>query len=416
MISLLLLILALMMSAVVTRIGAIALEITGLTPDQALFQASSAFSGTGFTTQEAELAVRLPQRRKIIRNLIRFGNAGIITTMATLVGTLVASPQLVASLDNQIILFGVTFSKPILLLCALIFGVYAVQRFLSKPAVSRLIKEMVTQWLLHEHLVEPVMYEQVAICANGNGIVQLEICEKNPMLNRTLAETGISGRNISVLNVTKAHESVAFPAPDYRIEQGDLLMLFGPLNSIHASCITPETPTHIHNKDLLEDAPLALGTEAPLFSLPDQHGNFFHLADFIGKKHVILLFYPMDNTPTCSSQLKKFASHPDDIAALDAVVVAINPQSVKSHARFGSQINVHYPILTDKNKAVCRRYKAMMLWGLLVNRTVYVIDKSGRISYAQRGNPRLNEVLQAIHTGSGQRPPEPETPACTLSV
>ena len=75
----------LILSLTVVRIGAIALELTGLSTDIAAFQAQSAFSGVGFTTSESESIVNHPMRRKIIRTLILFGSAGITSTVATLI-------------------------------------------------------------------------------------------------------------------------------------------------------------------------------------------------------------------------------------------------------------------------------------------------------------------------------------------
>lgn len=79
------LLIIILLSIVVVRIGAIALELTGLSPEIASFQAQSAFSGVGFTTREAEAIVTHPVRRRIVRILILLGSAGVTTSIATLV-------------------------------------------------------------------------------------------------------------------------------------------------------------------------------------------------------------------------------------------------------------------------------------------------------------------------------------------
>ncbi|MDD5355458.1 MAG: potassium transporter TrkA, partial [Candidatus Omnitrophica bacterium] len=84
MIALFSLLIIIIMSVVVVRIGSIALELTGLSPEIASFQAQSVFSGVGFTTQESEAIVTHPLRRRIIRILILFGSAGVTTSIATL--------------------------------------------------------------------------------------------------------------------------------------------------------------------------------------------------------------------------------------------------------------------------------------------------------------------------------------------
>ena len=86
------------LSVTVIRIGSIALELTGLSPEVAAFQAQSAFSGTGFTTSESDSIVTHPVRRKIVRILILFGSVGLTSTIATFLLTfLVESNQSMAS-------------------------------------------------------------------------------------------------------------------------------------------------------------------------------------------------------------------------------------------------------------------------------------------------------------------------------
>lgn len=72
-------------SALITRVAAIALAHTGLSTESARFQARSAYTGSGFTTQESEKIMSFPVRRKIIYMLMLIGNAGIVTTMSTLI-------------------------------------------------------------------------------------------------------------------------------------------------------------------------------------------------------------------------------------------------------------------------------------------------------------------------------------------
>ena len=84
MVALISLLVIITLSIVAVRIGAIALELTGLSPEIASFQAQSAFSGAGFTTSEAEVIVSHPVRRRIVRILILFGSAGLTTSIATL--------------------------------------------------------------------------------------------------------------------------------------------------------------------------------------------------------------------------------------------------------------------------------------------------------------------------------------------
>jgi len=82
-----------LVSFLVVRAGAIALMMTGMDRDRAGFQALSAFSGTGFTTKEAELVVNHPIRRRIVSWLILMGNAGIVTVIVTATSSLVTAKR-----------------------------------------------------------------------------------------------------------------------------------------------------------------------------------------------------------------------------------------------------------------------------------------------------------------------------------
>ncbi|GAG87195.1 unnamed protein product, partial [marine sediment metagenome] len=81
------LLIAILVSFIVVRIGGFALQLTGIEPEVASFQALSAFSGTGFTTREAERVVGHRTRRRIVTILIILGNAGMVTVIATLVAS-----------------------------------------------------------------------------------------------------------------------------------------------------------------------------------------------------------------------------------------------------------------------------------------------------------------------------------------
>ena len=92
--NILLFIVTIIISFIVVRIGAIAFQLTGLEWSLAKFQSLSCFSGTGFTTKEAELITGNPQRRHIVSILMVLGNAGLVTLVATFANTLRPSIRL----------------------------------------------------------------------------------------------------------------------------------------------------------------------------------------------------------------------------------------------------------------------------------------------------------------------------------
>jgi peroxiredoxin Q/BCP len=143
----------------------------------------------------------------------------------------------------------------------------------------------------------------------------------------------------------------------------------------------------------LFDSPLAVGTEAPDFSLSDENGKVVRLSNFRGQSHVVLVFYPGDNTSVCTKQLCEFRDEWNRVLAKDTVVLGINPQSAESHRKFIQKQRYPFPLLVDKGKEAAKLYHA---GGLIVRRTVYLIDRNGIVRFAERGKPAPEKVLASI--------------------
>jgi thioredoxin-dependent peroxiredoxin len=137
--------------------------------------------------------------------------------------------------------------------------------------------------------------------------------------------------------------------------------------------------------------PLPVGAEAPDFSLPDQDGNTIRLSDFRGT-NVVLVFYPGDDTPTCTTQLCEFRDAWADAKKRKTTVFGVNPWSEGSHSKFRAKYKLPFPLLVDKGQRVGSLYRTH---SLMVRRTVYLIGPDGRIRYAERGKPDPAVVLAA---------------------
>jgi thioredoxin-dependent peroxiredoxin len=137
--------------------------------------------------------------------------------------------------------------------------------------------------------------------------------------------------------------------------------------------------------------PLAVGEDAPEFTLRDQDGGSVSLAALRGK-NVVLVFYPADETTLCTKQLCEFRDKWALVQSKDAVVLGINPANEAKHARFCANHRFPFPLLADPGQQVGALYRAK---GLIVKRTVYLVGKSGKIRYAWRGKPMPEEVLAA---------------------
>ena len=132
--------------------------------------------------------------------------------------------------------------------------------------------------------------------------------------------------------------------------------------------------------DWLFSDPLAVGTKAPDFTLPDQGGNLVSLAALRGK-NVVLVFYPRDETSVCTQQLCEFRDQWAEVKAKNTVVFGVNPQDAASHAKFREHHRYPFPLLTDAGQKMGELFHAK---GLIVKRTVYLIGPDGVIRYADR--------------------------------
>ena len=132
---------------------------------------------------------------------------------------------------------------------------------------------------------------------------------------------------------------------------------------------------------------LAVGTQAPAFTLPDKDGNSVSLSDFKGQK-VVLYFYPKDSTPGCTRQAQAFRDAFAEFTKAGAVVIGISKDSVKSHLNFATKQELPFILLSDTEHTVLEAYEVWQekkLYGKVsmgVVRSVYVIDADGKIAAA----------------------------------
>lgn len=142
------------------------------------------------------------------------------------------------------------------------------------------------------------------------------------------------------------------------------------------------------------DTMLTVGTSAPPFELKSTDGTVYKLGDYLEKRFVVLIFYPGDETPGCTKQLCEIR---DDYASFEkrgAVVFGVNPASGASHEKFTDKHKFQFQLLIDEKSAVAAAYGAKA--PVMNKRTVYVIDRAGKVIFAQRGKPPVAEILAAI--------------------
>lgn len=155
------------------------------------------------------------------------------------------------------------------------------------------------------------------------------------------------------------------------------------------------------DKTTPDTAPLQVGQPAPDFELMNQDKTLVKLADYRGKKKVMLLFYPMDFSPICTQEHCTFGPAFDRLNGPDAdtVVFGISTDSPFCHAAFRKQFNIPYDLLADTGRKVVKAY------GLFAGEDPYncgkrgtvIIDKAGKVAYWKEQpakEPRAVEELE----------------------
>jgi peroxiredoxin Q/BCP len=148
--------------------------------------------------------------------------------------------------------------------------------------------------------------------------------------------------------------------------------------------------------------PLAPGMKAPAFTLTDEKGRKVSLADFKGKKNVILVFYPGDMTSGCTMQLCAIRDDWQKFLKADTVVYGVNHADADSHQAFIKKYRFPFPLLIDTGKKVSARYGALRKYfkAIIIRRSVFGIGKDGNIFFLRRGMPKDSDILKAIATAN----------------
>jgi peroxiredoxin Q/BCP len=131
----------------------------------------------------------------------------------------------------------------------------------------------------------------------------------------------------------------------------------------------------------------SVGDKAPLFDLDTDNDGEISMKSLIGKKVVVLYFYPKDDTPGCTRQACAFQEAQKKLSALSAVVIGVSPDSVERHAKFRTKYGLEFLLASDPEHKIADAYGVWTLkknygktyWG--IQRSTFIIDLKGRISH-----------------------------------
>jgi thioredoxin-dependent peroxiredoxin len=142
---------------------------------------------------------------------------------------------------------------------------------------------------------------------------------------------------------------------------------------------------------------LAVGDKAPDFTLPSSAGQAVTLSELLGKRTVVVFFYPKDNTPGCTVEACTFRDQYESFVQAGAEVIGISSDSGGSHDRFASKYRLPMKLLTDTDGKVRALYGVRATLGLLPGRATFVIDKAGVVQHVFASQLRVkSHVEQAL--------------------
>lgn len=217
--SLLALLIIVIVSLLIVRIGTNALLLTGMSLQAARFQAASAFFGVGFTTREAEMVVGHEVRRKIILHLIIAGNIGLTSALATLIVTFVNDSGGDSAVLNKLgmIVLGVT-----------------VLYFLSHTGfVKKPLDALMKFSLERAGMVHAQDYELLLNVESGFCISDFRIEKDHPFADKALYESRPNDHGIVILGIRRQDgEFVGAPGKNDVIYRGDTVMIYGSEESV----------------------------------------------------------------------------------------------------------------------------------------------------------------------------------------
>jgi peroxiredoxin Q/BCP len=136
---------------------------------------------------------------------------------------------------------------------------------------------------------------------------------------------------------------------------------------------------------------LTAGMEAPHFELPDADMQTFSLTSQLGKKNIVLYFYPKDDTPGCTMEANEFSDLEEEFAKFDTIVIGISRDDCLSHASFRDKYGLSVLLLSDPDARICKRYGVMYekevdgQKKLSIKRSTFVIDQHGKLRHVMYG-------------------------------
>ena len=143
------------------------------------------------------------------------------------------------------------------------------------------------------------------------------------------------------------------------------------------------------------------GGNVPGFTLPDQDGKLFDINSVLGKKNLVIYFYPKDDTPGCTKEACYFRDQFEVFKEEDAIIIGISGQSVESHKEFATKYKLNYTLLSDEGNEIRKLFGVPTnLLGFIPGRVTYVVNKKGKVVYTfnsqSEATKHVDEALRIL--------------------
>jgi peroxiredoxin Q/BCP len=144
---------------------------------------------------------------------------------------------------------------------------------------------------------------------------------------------------------------------------------------------------------------LKVGDKAPLVEGKDENGKTWKLSKDIGKKVVLLYFYPKDDTPGCTKEACGFRDRIADLKKQNVKVIGVSFDTESSHQQFVEKYKLNFPLIADTDGKIADAYSARSAGKSMANRVSFLIGLDGNILHITKSaNPdiHLNEMQEAV--------------------
>jgi peroxiredoxin Q/BCP len=143
------------------------------------------------------------------------------------------------------------------------------------------------------------------------------------------------------------------------------------------------------------------GSKVPAFALKDQDGKLFDLQSVLGKKNLVIYFYPKDDSPGCTKEACAFRDQYEVFNQEDAIILGISGQSVESHKKFAEKYHLSFTLLSDEGNKVRKLFGVPTnMLGAIPGRVTYIVDKTGTVVYVfnsqSQATKHVDEALRIL--------------------